>query len=652
MHLDPEDQAALKEVLRLPEKPVESPRDTAAPAEPAPSGDRPEAAPQNAETSAVMAGYFDLMHQFLDQQRRIMECRRPEPELLPLDQNDLRAGSLPFLQTITHWDENRLEASCRLSVHEDNFLRHHILSGPVSEYDADLPGLCCVPLMVSLEIMAEACTLLNGGREIRVIENVKASAWIALDREEVTLEVHAAKLSTDGSRTTARLINHSAGGVIALSADFDCEADWRAEPLPALAEKRAFCWEDQELYARGMFHGPVFQSIRRIKGWNEHGIDAALSEVELTDFFIPDEAPALVLNPILLDALGQLAAYWIIQQIGTDFNCFPSAIERIELYAPCPQQLPGLTCRGRQRPLDPNATDMAAPRLWQFECLTPDGRPLLRAINLVNIFFPVPHQFYQVRMDPLSGRLGEPMPTPDGSGAMLWRLSHLTEAFCTQSGGIFLDILAHALLDAQERQDWRQLKGSPAHRRQWLFGRACIKEAVRFWVYQQTGRLLYPTDIVVCHNDLGAPYVDGWWRDTVAPAPNVSLSHDKRLSLAAVTSPDLPVGIDVEHIERIEQAKFFETAMTQVAMGAREREMLHSFTSNDRKQRLLRLWCAKEAAAKYLGIGLNGTPQEFNVSFLDDDWAQAHVTHRHETVAVTVACRDDAIMALARARAQ
>ena len=107
------------------------------------------------------------------------------------------------------------------------------------------------------------------------------------------------------------------------------------------------------------------------------------------------------------------------------------------------------------------------------------------------------------------------------------------------------------------------------------------------------------------------------------------------------------MGIDVEHIERIEHAKFFETAMTQVAMGAREHEMLHRFTGNDRKQRLLRLWCAKEAAAKYLGIGLNGMPREFNVSFLDDDWAQAQVTHNGTTIGVAVHCHDKHITALA-----
>ena len=60
-------------------------------------------------------------------------------------------------------------------------------------------------------------------------------------------------------------------------------------------------------------------------------------------------APRLVLNPVLLDAMGQLAAYWIAQYAGTDFNCFPSTIERIELYAPARRTCPAFTLRARQR---------------------------------------------------------------------------------------------------------------------------------------------------------------------------------------------------------------------------------------------------------------------------------------------------------------
>ena len=124
-----------------------------------------------------------------------------------------------------------------------------------------------------------------------------------------------------------------------------------------------------------MYHGPIFQSLERIDGWNEEGIDASLSDVGLEGFFDDQETPNLVLNPVLLDAMGQVAAYWIAHQVGTDFNCFPSTIDRIELYEPCPQNLEGMKLRARQYPDDPALTGMDAPRRWHFECLDSGGKP-------------------------------------------------------------------------------------------------------------------------------------------------------------------------------------------------------------------------------------------------------------------------------------
>ncbi|MBV1861710.1 MAG: type I polyketide synthase, partial [Nannocystaceae bacterium] len=95
----------------------------------------------------------------------------------------------PLLQDITVDNTGRLKAKCRLDVEAQAFLRDHVLSGEVS--DAELRGLACVPLMVSLEVLAEACAVLAGSIAVRVIEQVQAFAWIALDRGELELEVEA-----------------------------------------------------------------------------------------------------------------------------------------------------------------------------------------------------------------------------------------------------------------------------------------------------------------------------------------------------------------------------------------------------------------------------------------------------------------------------
>ena len=91
------------------------------------------------------------------------------------------------------------------------------------------------------------------------------------------------------------------------------------------------------------------------------------------------------------------------------------------------------------------------------------------------------------------------------------------------------------------------LSTTPGRAREWLLGRACIKEAVRWWIHADTGTLVHPAEVVVHHDELGAPWVDGWWDGVLVDAPAVSLAHDDQVSLAAVTQADRSVGIDVEH---------------------------------------------------------------------------------------------------------
>ena len=599
----------------------------------------PETAPyiDTDPRAGVMAEYFEVMRGFLEQQRAVVQSWQASP-VETAAREPAGVADFPFLSEVLEQDEHHLVALCHLSL-ADNFLRSHVLSGRVSEIDAELSGLSCVPLMVSVEIMAEACSLLAGNTSLHVIENVRAFGWIALDDGALTIEVCAEVVDTARSLYRATILD---GAEKVVSADFQFEPSWHAGALPPLGATRPSVWNGSELYTTGMFHGPIFQSVRQISGWNEQGMDADLSEVALQDFFEIGSTPRLVLNPILLDAVGQVAAYWIAQQVGVDFNCFPSTIERMELYAPCPAGLPGLTLKARQRALDAGVTDVSAPRVWDFECLDASGAPLLRVSKLVSVFFAVPHTFYEVRRDPLRGLLGQASAARPSVGVSLWEVPHYAEDFCAQSNAIFLRILAHALLGAEERAEWRALSGTVRRRREWLFGRAAVKEAVRISLFQQTGQLLYPSDIAVLHDELGAPFVDGWWRGDLAEAPQVSLSHTARACLVAVAAADSPVGVDFEDLGRIQQPELIVETLT-----AGERTALEGLAGAELDERLLRLWCAKEAAAKFLGVGLQGRPEAFEVRFVDAACERTLVVFENATVEVRTVCAGASVIAVA-----
>jgi phosphopantetheinyl transferase len=247
-----------------------------------------------------------------------------------------------------------------------------------------------------------------------------------------------------------------------------------------------------------------------------------------------------------------------------------------------------------------------------------------------------------VRCDPLNGWLGRPLSLPPASGPALWEVPLLSDEFCAQSGMICLRILAHALLGSVERDEWRALQGHLRRRREWLFGRAALKEAVRDWVHEQTGHLLYPTDIVVQHDQHGAPVISGWWCESLIAAPRVSLSHNANVCLAAIAAPDQAVGVDLEEIGRIRRPELLADSL-----AAEERALIQGMQGAALDERILRLWCAKEAASKCLGIGLQGQPSGFVIVSADAACEMLVVHHELGTVETRVMRHQDTIIAVA-----
>lgn len=604
----------------------------------------------------LVAEYFDLMRGFLDRQAAVLQQwqqvsgnsgEAAEDAGFATAEAQPAPRAYPFLDAITSADDRLLAADCSVQVEAQAYLRDHVLSGSTSAYDPGLRGLACVPMMVSLEIMAEACAALMGGATPVVIEMVKAFDWIALDDGEAALQVRAERV--DGEAAACRALLSREGKPI-MSALFRFDAEWRLPPVAPPAVLQPTPWNGPELYEIGMFHGPIFRSIEHIHGWDAGGISAQLSPVSLDGFITPGERPALVLNPVLLDAVGQLAAFWIAQYAGYDFNCFPSTIERIELYQPCPADLPALQLHARQAPLDALATEIDAVRRWDFECLDAQGQPLLRIQNLVNVFFAVPNRFYQVRRSPLEGALGAAVPGPMVPGlpeVLLWELPHLPDEFCAQSGSIFLRMLAHALLGEPERAEWAALGGTLVYRRQWLLGRACLKEAVREWVQQQTGHRLHPADIWVAHHEQGGPFIDGPWCADFTP-PSISLSHNSNGSFAAVAAPDCLIGVDRESLRRAVRPELLKGAL-----AVSEQRLIAGLEGTALQQRLLRLWCAKEAAAKLTGRGLQGRPEAFEVRFVEEGDNRAMVEiEGGERIEVVLMQQQEDIVALAALQVQ
>ena len=75
--------------------------------------------------------------------------------------------------------------------------------------------------------------------------------------------------------------------------------------------------------------------------------------------------------------------------------------------------------------------------------------------------------------------------------------------------------------------------------------------------------------------------------------------------------------------------------------------MIATAAEPEREAWALRLWCAKEAAAKCLGLGLNGRPQFFEVRSISPEGARAQVRGGTRELPVAIRLAEDRVIALA-----
>jgi len=416
------------------------------------------------------------------------------------------------------------------------------------------------------------------------------------------------------------------------------------EPAP-LVDPQPSIGPDDELYLRGMFHGPLFQSVAAVAAWDATGMDAWLAHTPLDDFFEAGEHPALLLNPVLLDAVGHVTAFWIGQYLGTNFSCFPSSIEAIDLYDAAREDTEGSYLALRVV-TDQSSTE-GSYLSGEFTCFDGEGAPLFRARGWRDRFFEVPTRFFYARFQPRDGFYGGDVSgffanLPDN--ALVWRVPAFERRFLDDAGGIWRRVLSHTVLSAEERLQWKALSVTQPRRDEWLIGRIAIKEAARAWIEDTYGVRLLPADIVVRVGAGGKPYISGEGLESLGEMPEVSMAHVAGEAVAIAAPPGTPVGIDLDTAGRIATDD-----LLAAGFSATEQAFLMD-SDTAAPLRVLLAWCAKEAAAKCVGTGLNGQPRSFVVSALDDQQGWSRVIVPGDiALSVSLAIDDQSILAVAYA---
>jgi len=509
---------------------------------------------------------------------------------------------LPVLGEIEQFVPNEKVVLHRmLDLDEDLYLKDHLFvhAPGVKPVEECIPVL---PMTFSMEFMAEAAALLAPGMGLVGFEKIRASRWISPEGlRSVPLCVEAEvrpEPSVPGVRAVQATIRchgkPSASAVVLFGSSYREDvrfemADHRADgpwPLP---------WED--VYGRRrMFHGPTLQTISALGTLGNPVCTAELTVLPSDRLFASRRDPLLVTDPCALDGAGQLFGLWCQMY---DLYVLPSQVEKVEFYCPPPPVGSRLPIRLEVTQLDMDARQVRC----NFEIEDGQGKVWTRILGWADWIFKCPAAVLHCLRAPTEYCVADEAALPGlppGSVGTLCTTASLR-------GLTALESLAGTFLQGHEVEEFMAI-ADPQQRRRVLCSRIALKDAARiWWTRTYGGELPHPAAFILKHDDQGRPWLEP--RAEGRP-PCVSLAHTDEAAVALV-SPE-PVGVDVEPVGRPvrrllpEFATPAEIAILENLMAAQPDEAWET-----------RLWCAKEAAAKLQGSGLQGRPKDFEATEID-----------------------------------
>ena len=541
----------------------------------------------------------------------------------PISNLQSLVSNLPFVQKVLSLTPGEaLEAQCEISLDRYPFLRDHTLGRRVSLTDPELMGLPVMPLTMSMEMLAEAASLLMPDKVVVGMRDVRASRWIALEDGPLTLnitarressragdgEIHVQILEADAQAAPATPIVE--GTVI-----FDeTYPDSPAVPTFELRGERPSRWRPEQLYEEGMFHGPAFRGVVSMDRWGEDGAEATLEVLPLQGLFASQIDRGLLTDPVLLDQPGQVVAFWMAEHLERGYVIFPFRVEALYLYGPLLPPGERVKCQARIELVGEGQVRS------DLDVVRGDGRVWARFEGWEDRRFDVPRPFFRYLLNPRGTVLSSPWPLPlaqlpDQGAFHCCRLDldDFPDNFFQAHGGIWRRVLVHLALSRQEREIWRNLRMPENRRTEWLLGRVVAKDTVRLYLRDRYGMELCPADVEILADERGQPQVRGPWTEELEERLVLSLTHSGGVVAAVVGGGDVSagVGIDVEHVGRINED------VERVAFTPEEQELLSLLRDGAENSWPLRLWCAKEAVAKALGQGMIEGPQALVVKALD-----------------------------------
>ncbi|MEN8721137.1 MAG: beta-ketoacyl synthase N-terminal-like domain-containing protein, partial [Oceanococcaceae bacterium] len=335
------------------------------------------AAPADANT-AILTQHFALMQDFLAQQQRALDdfSASVSPTVgFPTSIAPAMATAAPsstptspaqaaplLLEALPQVQGDRAACDLRLDPARHLYLQDHTLGKPASRAEPQRLPLAVVPFTFSLELLAQlGVTLAPAGWVLVEAREARGHRWLALDHGVLDLRLDAQRVAQDAQRCTVRaqIDDGRSGPAFEVTLHFAPGYPPAPAVQPPVTPEPIRHNPPEALYAQGMFHGQRLQGVVGLTGWSPTAIAGTLRSLPLAHLTTAASGQGWHCDPVVLDAVGQLAGYWLSEKYNAGFNCFPYRVGALRFYAPPtpPDQTLPSTGRFREQGEDAFAVD-------------------------------------------------------------------------------------------------------------------------------------------------------------------------------------------------------------------------------------------------------------------------------------------------------
>lgn len=510
-----------------------------------------------------------------------------------------------------------LEITKVITVRDYPFLQDYSLGTThISFSKPQLKGLTILSLASGLEMISEAARKLIPRRRVAQIANIRSQRWLGFERGAISINIRAENISwrdpsyaavkvelrdsSPGSEFTSPIIE----AVVLLSTTGSISKTAQATPL---TNPHSVNWFGHEIYPHRLFHGSGLRAIRHVDLWSEDGINFEIQVPGRCNAVTHTRMPLFSIWPAMLDGITSSIPLWRSHEHFADSISIPFRCSNIHFYAASFTE--GSRLNGYLR------ISSTTPRSQVADIKISDGNGnlLIHIRGWEELSETVPHKYHQFVLNPSENFITETLPMELLGNPTTPVATAITKEIPFKifeiNQELWLKTLAFSTLSFKEREEWLEMQGATNRKVEWLFGRIAAKESLRRYLSNFMQARWTSADIDIWPDDSGKPHPLGTWSQQSTTYLDLSIAHTSKLIVAAVAA-NARLGIDIEMTNRGLSDEF-----TKGVFNDSELEL--AANTGEGPIAVLRLWCAKEAISKALGVGIRYSPKDLQIISLD-----------------------------------